>query len=505
MSKGIKSFAGVPTPSYLVINKISYAPMPPSAINQLDKPMASGSHFVNRKYNNRIFNVEYTIIGKTPEEIMSLADDMADWLDYTTPRAVVFNAKPEMVYYGIVDNVSDITEFGKTGKGTFTINCFDPHGYGKTRTLTYTPSLTEPQLFSNGGNRACSPKVEVKFTKALTDFAIVTDGDAIYFGDPFDPVEKIPTDLSPRRLYDTMQSTNGWQQGTNIDEGQVAGTFSNTGDSFVQADKNYGSYNSGWHGAAMIKDIGRQLEDFKVEARIIHNSNKFAQAGRVEIYMLDINGAVVAKISLRDTSTTGQMPVFKARAGTQNSGKTFANYSGKTRMLTKEKVSKGTYIYGEENSFRNFYGELHISRRGTKWIAHIIRLSPNNPGEVINSYNISWSDSKKQYTGKVAAIQVHVGQYKSVEPTNELKVTHLEVFEFIEKPTPEAIDYVFKPGDVLIVDNDTGEVTKNGKRYFQDLYPTSSFFKFAPGINGLSFSSPSAIEYAKVSYKERWL
>lgn len=504
MSKGIKSFAGVPTPSYLVINKISYSPMPSSTVNTLDRPMASGAHFVNRKYNTRVFTVEYTIIGKSPEEIMYLADDLADWLDYTKPRAIVFNAKPDMVYYGIVDNASDIAEFGKSGKGTFTITCYDPHGYGPMRSFTYTPSLTEPEMFSNGGNRACSPIIEVKFKKALTDFAIVSDTDAMYFGDPYDPVEKTPTDMSPTRLYSTMQSTNGWQQGSTVDEGIVAGTFATTSDSFFQADKNYGSYSGGWHGAAMIKDIGRQLKDFKVEARIIHDSTKFAQAGRVEIYMLDINGAVVSKISLRDTSTSGQMPVFKARAGNGDSGTTFVNYSGKTRMLTKEKVGKDTYIYGEENSFRNFYGELHISRRGSVWRAHIIRLD-RETGEEVNSYSKTWTDSKKRYTKEVAAIQVHVGQYKDIVPTSELKITHLEVFEFLAKPTPDAIDYVFRPGDVLKVDMNTGNVTKNGKRYFQDLYPTSSFFKFAPGINGLSFTSPSAIEYAKVSYRERWL
>jgi len=504
MSKGIKSFAGVPTPSYLVINKISYAPMPPSTVNSLDRPMASGSHFVNRKYNNRIFTVEYTIIADKPEDVMYLADDLADWLDYTTPRAVVFNAKPNIVYYGIVDNASDIAEFGKSGKGTFTINCFDPHGYGPTRKLTYTPSLTEPTMFSNGGNRACSPIIEVKFKKALTDFAIVTDSDAVYFGDPYDPVEKTPTDLSPRRLYDTMQTTNGWQNGTYIDEGQVAGTFANTGDSFVQAEANYGSYNGGWHGAAMVKDIGRQIKDFHLESRIIHNSTKFAQAGRVEIYLLDINGGVVAKISLRDTSTTGQMPVFKARAGTDNAGTTFVNYSGKTRMLTKEKIGKDTYMYGEENSFRNFYGELHLTRRGTKWTAKIVRISLET-GDEINSYSKSWTDSRKKYTKEIAAVQVHVGQYKSVTPTAELKITHLEISEYLSKPTPDAIDYVFRPGDILKVDMNTGNITKNGKRYFQDLYPTSSFFKFAPGINGLSFSNPSAVETATVSYKERWL
>jgi predicted phage tail component-like protein len=482
MSSVIKSFAGVITPAFFLVEKVTFSVLPPSQITQLDIPLTSGAYFINQKHGVRTFAVDYTIKAANSSSVMYAADDLAVWLNHKTPQPLVFRDKPDQTYYAIVDGATDLSKFGQSGKGQLTFVCLDPHAYGLERTYSFNPLTTDPIIVFNNGNQKTGSEMEMTFTKNVTDFAIVTDTDMLYFGEPFDATVKTPTNLKPRVLSDGLDSTSGWTEGITVDGGVVAGTLVSNGYSFSQFEKNYG-VGSGWHGGSMIKSLGKQVQDFTCEATIGLIASDKKQVGRVEVYLLDINGNKLGKIALVDFTATGEFPKFEARAGGGGGHYLVSDYGNKPY------------------TFADFSGMIRISRIGKKWEAYVGKI--DSKGKHHTRMSKTWTDSKNLYGTKVAAVQIHVGTQGVQVPTNSMHVSSIVVYEHLEK-TPVVVNYVFEKDDILTIDNSTGEVRKNGEPCYQDLYPSSSFLMFENGANGVSVSEP-AITNGKITFKERWL
>ena len=90
MASAIQSYAGVPTPAFLHVEKVQFSVLPQSEIKQLSIPMKSGAYFVNKKHGVRTFSVEFTIVSDSPNDVMYRADDLATWLNYDEPQELIF-------------------------------------------------------------------------------------------------------------------------------------------------------------------------------------------------------------------------------------------------------------------------------------------------------------------------------------------------------------------------------------------------------------------------------
>ncbi|MEE3897584.1 distal tail protein Dit, partial [Priestia megaterium] len=77
MASLIKSFAGVNTPDFLIIDKVHLPPLPPSELTSIDIPMKSGSQFVNKKHGNRTITIDLTIKAPNRDKVMSMGDQLA--------------------------------------------------------------------------------------------------------------------------------------------------------------------------------------------------------------------------------------------------------------------------------------------------------------------------------------------------------------------------------------------------------------------------------------------
>lgn len=485
MSSIIQSFGGVPTPSFLIVNDVQFQTLPASQVHTLDVPMKSGSYFVNKKFGIRTFSVDCTIIAPDPNQVMYYTDDLAAWLHHKEPQQLVFRDKPDIYYMAIVDGSIDIDKFGKTGKGTISFVCFDPHGFGQERDYIFNPTTDEPIMVTNGGNMNVKPSLKMEFTADVTDFAIATNEDVLYFGNPFDTTSKTATNLKPRRFDDLGQTTNGWTQGLAVDGGVVRGTLYSNGNSFQQLDKDYGTAAS-WHGGAMIKSIGAGITDYTVETVFGYKSTNNNQLGRVELYLLDDNNASIGKLALVDTSPTSKAVRFEARAGS---------------------LSSGTYLANDyawiPSGFDNFYGVVRLTKRGNLFTAYIAKVDQAT-GKHHTRMTKTWRDTGNLWTNKeLSAVQVHLGGYSNKPVTNLLYVARVTVWEHVTKQDNET-GYVFNTGDILEIDNETKEILLNGEPYFKHLYPSSSFLKLEKGINGISVSQP-VITNGELKFRERWL
>ncbi|MGG1916053.1 distal tail protein Dit [Priestia megaterium] len=483
MASAIKSYAGVDTPAFFIVEKISFEVLPPSTIKSMDIPRKSGAYFINKNLGIRTFSVEFSIKADTAGNVMYYADDLAEWLNYDEPQPLIFRDKPDQTYYAIVSGNSDLTKFSSTGKGKIDFVCLDPHAYGIEKEYSFAPQNTDPIMVTNNGNTPAYPILQMQFTKNLADFSVMTDNDALIFGD-FDATTQTAADLKPLYIDDTGASTSGWTNGVSVDGGVVTGTLTSNGYSFQQGSKDYGT-GTNWHGGSLIKSLGKQVQDFVLGVRVGFQSSNINQLGRVEVYLLDINGNKIGKMAIRDGHTTGDYPNFEAWAGAVGNGGTqFRN------------------TYGDyKGVFKNFDGIIRIGRVGQKWHCYIAKVDANGRHNT-RAYKEYW-DRPLKYQDKVAAIQIHIAQNSTYAPVNVMYVSNVRFSEILSAGTNQ-VDYVFRTNDILTIDCNTNEILKNGEPYYEALYPSSSFLKLEKGVNGISVSDPS-IKNGTIKFNERWL
>lgn len=481
----IVSYGGVKAPSFFVPEKINTEILPSTANKSLEVPMKSGAFFVNKKYGIRTFTVPYTIEAPTDAEVMPYADQLAKWLDYNEPQKLVLGDSPDRYYMAIINGETDFERTTILGKGTLEFVCFDPHAYGEEQEVTLIPQNEEPVSVINDGNMETSPKIEMTFTKNVTDFSIMTPDDALIFGD-FDPTTQTAVNLKPLVVNETGASINLWTNGLSVDGGVVAGEMRANGYSFQQKDKDYGT-GAKWHGSSLIRSLNKEVQDFTCEAQVGFIASKMAQMGRVVVYLLDTNLNKIGTMAIKDYQK-GEYPMFECLAGQ------FGN--GHKTLISSYGSRKGV--------FRQFNGIIRIERIGKEWKCHIAQVDPKTKVHHTRMSSKPFSDYKNLYSKKVAAIQIHVAQFGTIEPTNEMWISNVRFTEHLE-PQDNQVDYAFRAGDTLSIDCATGEVLVNGEPNLEKFYPSSSWLKLKQGVTAINVSDSTAIENIKVSYQERWL
>jgi predicted phage tail component-like protein len=485
MASLIKSFAGVNTPDFLIIDKVHLPPLPPSELTSIDIPMKSGSQFVNKKHGNRTITIDLTIKAPGRDKVMSMGDQLADFLQHDEPQPIIFRDLPGRKYYAILDGDTDLEKIEHLGKGSIKLICHDPHGYGEQRSYNITSDTT---MLVNYGNRQTAPQISMTFTKNVTDFFIATDKQSLYFGEPFDPTEKTVTDTKPVILNDPGSSTTDWLQATNfnVDGGRVLGTIGSNGYSFSQAGKDYGTLSGLWHGGSMVRSLTKQIQDFELECQVGFASSNKNQKGRIEIYLLDINNNQLGKIAIRDIWNNLDNPQFEFWVGKVNGGGVSV-----------------TNTYGAyKGVFSNFNGIIEMGRVGKKWHCYIAKVDSN--GRAHTRHYKAFTDWQNKYMQKVAKIQLHIAAYDKDPAVDQMWISNVYFREILSKQSNQ-VDYVFRTGDKLLIDCETGEIYKNGKLFLERLYPGSEFLLLDKAANGLVVSDYSAIKDGKVTFTERWL
>ncbi|MCP3025993.1 distal tail protein Dit [Halobacillus sp. A5] len=485
MASEIKSYAGVETPSFLIIEKVTPQTLPPARVNSMNIPMKNGERFINKTLGVRTFVADVAIKVPKGKTLLEMMDDLADWLDYDEPQKFILRDKPNIYYMAIVESSTDIQRFSYSGKGQITFVCYDPHGYGDDKQYVYEGNQEDPTtIVNNEGNKETAPIMSMRFVKDVTDFAVTTDDDMLYFGEPFDPDVNTIKDFNPKLVYEEMDSFDGWTNGVSVDGGNIVGEFETNNRSFRQSGKDYGE-GTKWHGASMIKSVGKEIQDFTIDMHFGMDSYDAKEKGRVELYLLDVNGNKIGKIALVDLSASGIFPKFEARAGSFQDGHYFANDYGKRK-----------------DTYKNFYGKMVISRKGKKWNAYIAHFNTDTR-KFEKKLVKSWTDTLNQYDATLASVQVHIATYNDDAIYQDMYIYRVTVWEHITFEE-EDIDFVFRVDDDLIIDNDKGEIYLNGEEFYDRLYHSSTFLMLDKGLNGIAVSDTDAITDCIINFKERW-
>lgn len=473
-------------PKYVKVTDIKYSILPPIE-NQTEKVYGrAGSYDFGTELGEKVIEVELMIIADNQNDVLKKAREFSTWLYSKELQPLILLDEPDKQYMARVIGDTDVSELYRTG--TATIKFLAPSPYAESiaeSRIEWKPVDYSPITVTNVGSAETYPVVDMVMKKDSTSITLIKDDKFVKIGDD-ETVGKTNVPYDPLVLNDPMDTYTGYGTGISVDGGIITGTLSSNGWAVQQANKDYGEYASGWHGGAGVKTLSRQLTDFEVTAMIQHKSLKVNEVGRIEVYLMDANNVVLGKIALTDNAPHGNWSRFEARAGALSGGNLFINDFGAVKGV-----------------FSDFSGMIKISRIGRQWSAYIGKVEED--GRHHARLSKTWFDTNNLYSSKkLAKIQVHIGVNGANTPVSNLYLTDLKVHE---KSTN--IDYttqtpvIFKAGDTVTIDNQKAIVLKNGQPIFTELDPSSEFFAFERGANGLILSPPVAD--VSIRYKERWL
>jgi len=492
MESKIISFGGVPTPSFLIVEKVDLPPLAPSIVATKEVPMKSGKLFANQKFDSRTIPVDLALIAPTKDEYQETCAKMAEWLYSKTPQPIIFSERPNVTYYAILEGGTDFTQFRELGRGTVNFVCHKPHGYGTTQEINLDLTKESTPLI-NLGNMETSPIIDVTMAKNVTDFFIATSDKYCYFGEPFDPTEKQVVDLSPTIMNDNCSTTQNWLNVTDwtVDGGQIRGAaIQSNGYTFEQGatdgKRDYGTASGLWHGSSMVYSLEHEIQDFEIEVEIGFKATDKKQKGRIEIYLLDKENRKLGKLAMKDIDDKRDNPIFE------------------TRLRAPDGFTKGTeYTYGAKKGvFSNFHGHIKMGRRGRQWHTFIAKLDEMND-YVARDYK-SITDTWNKFGTKVAKLQIHFGAYSNDPPVDSMWIGNIMIEEYLPK-ADNKVDYLFKKNDRLYINCETGEILRNGMDASNKLYIGSEPLIIPKGVSGVTVSDPSIFSGGKVRFTERWL
>ncbi|MCA1025790.1 phage tail family protein [Cytobacillus kochii] len=463
-------FNGIENPSYMLIHSITDSLLPKIETRTLKISGRKGLYNIGSEIGERLIKVSLSILGQDEADLRTKIRAVANWLCTEKPAKFVNLDEPDKYYMAQLTGDSELEEILRKGSVELEFICTNPFAYEDPYidSLPKLPSDNTLKLLNDGGLET-HPTLKMEFTSNTPEFSIVSSDEFLLFGTS-PSGDQLPMDREQLVFQDEMHSITGWTNASSIDGGIITGTLSADENGMLQADSDYGT-GSSWHGASMVKDLGVQLQDFKVVARIGLRGTKALQKGRVEVYLRDINGAVLGKMAFVDNAVTGFHPKAEARAGTLNDGHYFVNSYGSYPGVWKDLTN----------------GHMEIERHGNEWRAY---FAIYENGKYHTRLTKTWIDARDEWTtGKLAQVQVHVGASGSATPASLMRINDLKVYGS-QSVSEIEIANVFTEGDILEINNATGEILKNGKPYYSTLNPASNFIKLKKGVNGIAINPP---------------
>src|SRR5699024_8879358 len=222
------------------------------------------------------------------------------------------------------------------------------------------------------------------------------------------------------------------------------------------------------------------LKDFRIKTRIAFGNTRNNYIGRIEMYLLDVNGNTVAKIGLKDNQGGRQQAIGEGRAGDLDNGKYVISESGDKPW-----------------TWNNFSGVLEIERINNIWRFYIAKIDEDT-GAHHSRRNNKWTDAEGLFTADVAQIVLHVGK---VGTYAHPAMGFYGVMVDKVNQEPEKIPYIVEPGEKIILDHKNDDRFVNGFEVGRGTLGATSF-KLHKGYNTI-FVEPEGVFDTKVIFRER--
>ncbi|GAB4073667.1 hypothetical protein GCM10028778_11700 [Barrientosiimonas marina] len=443
------------------------------------------------------------------QSLFKILENLNNALYRTEDVPITFSDEPDRTYYGRFTNADANDGYNDVAQFTLTFLCLDPYKYGRS----ITQSLSNTTI-ANGGTVETYPVFDLEVTKQTSLVSIKNYDDQDEEGTPREMVLGVESEADDKEvntkklvMQDTMQSTSGWTQASNIDSGSISGNMTTDEDGFYadkwgdessKSDTHWSDDNNlgDWVGPSLERSLDNPIQDsFTLEALIENQNDKNpdgspvgeAHTGIMEIYMRDINDNMIAKIQFGDTY--GNKVQNKA-----------AFEKGRVDALGEKRwdfTRKG---------WNDFDGKLYVKRDTDDFIVEA--SVDNGNGEYVKRKSLRSrpiAEGGTQDRNPLKTIQVAIRKYNgSMRMYNRIKQIKLydSIGEFDYLLDDDTTPVQFNQGDKIKIDMSNNKILLNGDPQPNLLHFDAEYFSLVEGLNNLKLSNNIK---GTVTYRNRYL
>jgi predicted phage tail component-like protein len=550
-----------------VMGAVTLPSAPAMAEQATDIPAMYGNQFNGMDYTSRTISIPITIIARGSQDkynqIMHnlsgllLSDDPSD---NGKEYPLVFGFEPKVTYWGHITAISD-PQFINQG------------AWDATLTITFVqsdPRATLPQVetpLKNGlntitvdGTARTEPVIQVVPKRDLKHIGFTLNGGEYGLGPDSDEDQAVAVQPYTQVVNsDVLNTMAEWTNDANsIAQMKTAGKYTYQGEAdsnrdtqvlmvkYANGSKQYGTHQPDWYGPGVrFTGMTNSLTNYRVKTRIHHikhsGTHNGRAMGRVEVLLLDPNGATIGRFGLADSSGGGTPTCYlqitkpggafaggdgkhqtlfmgKGPSGSSSNGrdqkikiktgtttktvvKRSRNKHGKVTTKTiKQKVNKYTTVVNKEekSALSTSWLELDLIKNGKvfSWSITQYYTSGSHNGQPCKDpkrfliVHGTFVDRDSNYQSALGGIGGVFFKHSITEDDQKvgyenpyLSITSLNIYQ-VNDVAQDAPKYVANAGQEIVLNCETDSTTVGGK-LASPIWSTD-YPKLSPGVNSLT-------------------
>ncbi|RMW45146.1 phage tail protein [Lactiplantibacillus pentosus] len=543
-------------------------PSAPAMAEQVtDIPAMYGNQFNGTDFTSRTISIPVSIYCADNQDRFNqvmhnlngllLSDDPSD---NGKEHPLVFGFEPKVTYWGHITAISD--------PAPINVGMYD-----MTLTITFVqsdPRATLPQVetpLKNGlntitvdGTARTEPVIQVVPKRDLKHIGFTLNGGEYGLGPDSDEDQAVAVQPYTQVVNsDVLNTMAEWTNDANaIAQMKTAGKYIYQGEADSNRDtqvlmvklangvKQYGSHQPDWYGPAVrFTGMTNSLTNYRVKTRIHHikhsGTHNGRAMGRVEVLLLDPNGATIGRFGLADSSGGGTPTCYlqitkpggafaggdgkhetlfmgKGPSGSSSNGrdqkikiktgtttktvvKRSRNRHGKVTTRTiKRRVNKYTTVVNKEekSALSTSWLELDLIKNGKvfSWSITQYYTSGRHNGQPCKDpkrfliVHGTFVDRNSNYQSALGGIGGVFFKHSITEDDQKvgyenpyLSITHLDIYQ-VNDVAQDAPKYIANAGQEIVLNCETDSTTVGGK-LASPIWSTD-YPKLSPGVNNLT-------------------
>lgn len=506
MGKFRVSLNGYSLPEGMKVREVRHSILPPISQGQIVVPHRAGTIPSGNNIDTRKIEMDIIVVTRNENEMPKYANILANWLYYEVPKKLEIEdvANLGRYYMAMYNGDSTIEEIGVVGNTTITFYCYDPFAYAEEESQTFYAN--EVIRLSNLGDRPIYPKVQFKVNRNLTNLLLVGSSGYVELGSPMG-VDSTTDNYAPYIVSDTMSSLAGWTQSPAVYGGYIdiplnGWTVYNNQSFRIRDWKDDGT---GWHGGAIQKQGDRAINDFEMIAPISFNGQSERAKGVIQTNVLSESGGFLCTIQYKDDNSDASMCHIDVRLHGGNTVQSIMSYR-------------------VPNNYTNFTGAVYVTRKGNRWDVDVkykhgsggVSWIDRDPSKLSTIQTASYVDGGRIFSARARIVQLACmmnGTYtdsdedkKKQYKRNDMKFWNIylkDISPYVSKPN--VVPTIIYSGDMITINNETGEIFKNDELFMDFLDPTSPFIKLSKSENALTIEPNDCYSSGTITYTPKFL
>lgn len=267
------NYAGIILSDLLEVRSVEIPSLPDRENISINIPSRYGEIYNGFRYNTREITIDFLIKADNQIDYAQCVSDIANALDVNAPSRLYLNDTVRY-FYAVHNGTLSINEIAaNVGEGQIKFMCYDPMQYSDDYKM-FTGTKTIDVV--NNGTTETYPIIRTNITKPAA-FVQVSDSDtgaSVLIGS-YPIAGNDTTQEKGDILTETCETTTDWLSAGNVVDSDrlVEGAITiNSGGYGVKANNFGTTTNQKWHGPAVRRNIGSNIQDFEVIATFEHDS-----------------------------------------------------------------------------------------------------------------------------------------------------------------------------------------------------------------------------------------